>query len=41
MGNGFPVAAVICKRAIADKFNNGMEYFNTFGGNHTAVHVAR
>lgn len=33
LGNGHPLAAVITTRAIADTFDNGMEYFNTFGGN--------
>lgn len=33
MGNGHPLAAVVTTRAIADAFHNGMEYFNTFGGN--------
>ncbi|MDH5402985.1 MAG: aminotransferase class III-fold pyridoxal phosphate-dependent enzyme [Candidatus Heimdallarchaeota archaeon] len=33
MGNGHPIAAVVTTRQIADAFNNGMEYFNTFGGN--------
>lgn len=33
LGNGHPVAAVVTRREIADAFNNGMEYFNTFGGN--------
>ncbi len=33
MGNGHPLAAVITTRAIAEAFANGMEYFNTFGGN--------
>lgn len=33
MGNGHPLAAVVTTQAIADAFNNGMEYFNTFGGN--------
>ena len=33
IGNGHPLAAVVTTRAIADSFNNGMEYFNTFGGN--------
>lgn len=33
LGNGHPVAAVACTREMADKFANGMEYFNTFGGN--------
>ncbi len=33
MGNGHPLAAVVTTPAIADAFANGMEYFNTFGGN--------
>ena len=33
IGNGHPMAAVVTTRAIADAFANGMEYFNTFGGN--------
>jgi 4-aminobutyrate aminotransferase-like enzyme len=33
IGNGHPLAAVVVTREIADAFNNGMEYFNTFGGN--------
>jgi 4-aminobutyrate aminotransferase-like enzyme len=33
IGNGHPVAAVVTRRDIAEAFNNGMEYFTTFGGN--------
>ena len=33
LGNGHPLAAVACTREVAEKFANGMEYFNTFGGN--------
>ena len=33
MGNGHPLSAVVTIKAIAEKFNNGMEYFNSFGGN--------
>ncbi len=33
IGNGHPIGAVVTTRAIADAFANGMEYFNTFGGN--------
>jgi 4-aminobutyrate aminotransferase-like enzyme len=33
LGNGHPLAAVITTAAIAESFNTGMEYFNTFGGN--------
>jgi 4-aminobutyrate aminotransferase-like enzyme/Ser/Thr protein kinase RdoA (MazF antagonist) len=33
IGNGHPLAAVITRHVIAAAFNNGMEYFTTFGGN--------
>ncbi|HVM86727.1 MAG TPA: aminotransferase class III-fold pyridoxal phosphate-dependent enzyme [Puia sp.] len=33
IGNGHPLAAVVVTKEIAEAFNNGMEYFNTFGGN--------
>jgi 4-aminobutyrate aminotransferase-like enzyme/Ser/Thr protein kinase RdoA (MazF antagonist) len=33
IGNGHPLAAVIVTEEIANAFHNGMEYFNTFGGN--------
>lgn len=33
IGNGHPLGAVVTTRAIADAFDNGMEYFSTFGGN--------
>jgi len=33
MGNGHPIAAVICSKEIADAFNNGMEFFSSYGGN--------
>jgi len=33
IGNGHPLSAVITTREIAEAFDNGMEYFNTFGGN--------
>jgi 4-aminobutyrate aminotransferase-like enzyme len=32
IGNGYPLAAVVTTRAIADAFDNGMEFFSTFGG---------
>lgn len=32
-GNGMPLAAVVTTRSVADRFHNGLEYFNTFGGN--------
>src|ERR1700730_15649495 len=36
IGNGFPLAAVITSREIARSFDNGMEFFSTFGGNPVA-----
>jgi 4-aminobutyrate aminotransferase-like enzyme len=33
MGNGHPMAAVVTTKAIAEQFDNGVTYFNTFGGN--------
>ena len=33
IGNGHPLAAVIVTDEIANSFNNGIEYFNTYGGN--------
>ena len=33
MGNGHPLSAVVTTKAIAEEINNGMEYFNSFGGN--------
>ncbi len=33
IGNGHPLGAVVTTREIAASFANGMEYFNTFGGN--------
>lgn len=33
LGNGHPIAAVVCTPDLAERFSNGMEFFNTFGGN--------
>jgi 4-aminobutyrate aminotransferase-like enzyme len=33
IGNGHPMGAVITTGEIAESFNNGMEFFSTFGGN--------
>ncbi len=33
IGNGHPMACVVTTPEIADAFANGMEYFNSFGGN--------
>ena len=32
IGNGYPIGAVITTPAIAASFDNGMEFFSTFGG---------
>ncbi len=39
IGNGHPLSAVITTLKIAEAFANGMEYFNTFGGNHVSCSV--
>jgi len=33
IGNGHPLAAVACTIEVADSFDNGMEFFSSFGGN--------
>jgi 4-aminobutyrate aminotransferase-like enzyme/Ser/Thr protein kinase RdoA (MazF antagonist) len=33
MGNGHPIGAIITTPDIAESFDNGMEFFSTFGGN--------
>lgn len=39
IGNGHPLGVVAVTREIADTFANGMEYFNTFGGNPVSAAV--
>ena len=39
IGNGHPIGAVITTREIADSFNNGMEFFSTFGGNNVSCAI--
>ncbi|MCP9768576.1 aminotransferase class III-fold pyridoxal phosphate-dependent enzyme [Lacihabitans sp. LS3-19] len=41
IGNGHPLAAVVCTREVAEAFANGMEYFNTFGGNPVSCAIGR
>jgi 4-aminobutyrate aminotransferase-like enzyme len=41
MGNGHPLAAVVTTPEIAASFNNGMEYFNTFGGNPVSAAIGQ
>tara|TARA_R110000744_G_scaffold244973_2_gene361752 strand:+ start:303 stop:2600 length:2298 start_codon:yes stop_codon:yes gene_type:complete len=33
IGNGHPMAAVVTTEEISESFNNGMEFFSSFGGN--------
>ena len=41
MGNGYPIGAVVCRRALADSFaSTGIEYFNTYGGNSVGCAMA-
>lgn len=41
LGNGHPLAAVVTTPAIASSFHNGMEYFNTFGGNPVSASIGQ
>lgn len=41
LGNGHPLAAVVTTPQIAASFNNGMEYFNTFGGNPVSASIGQ
>jgi 4-aminobutyrate aminotransferase-like enzyme len=41
IGNGHPLGAVVTTPEIAASFNNGMEYFNTFGGNPVSVAIGQ
>lgn len=39
IANGHPLGAVVTRPEIAAAFDNGMEYFNTFGGNPVACAI--
>jgi len=39
IGNGHPLACVVTTRDLARRFANGMEYFNSFGGNPVSMAV--
>lgn len=41
IGNGHPLAAVATTPEIAQSFLNGMEYFNTFGGNPVSAAIGQ
>ena len=40
MGNGHPIGAVVTTREIAEAFDNGMEFFSSFGGNPVSTSIA-
>jgi 4-aminobutyrate aminotransferase-like enzyme len=40
MGNGHPIGAVVCSNEVSEKFNNGMEFFSSFGGNPVSCKIA-
>tara|TARA_R110002049_G_scaffold47596_3_gene137322 strand:- start:62897 stop:65182 length:2286 start_codon:yes stop_codon:yes gene_type:complete len=41
MGNGHPIGAVVTTTAIAESFNNGMEFFSSFGGNPVSCAIGK
>ena len=41
VGNGHPLGIVVTTRSVAEAFDNGMEYFNTFGGNPVSCAAGR
>ncbi|MCH9682725.1 MAG: aminotransferase class III-fold pyridoxal phosphate-dependent enzyme [Deltaproteobacteria bacterium] len=41
IGNGHPLAALVTTRKIAASFDNGMEFFSTFGGNTVSAAVGK
>ncbi len=41
IGNGHPLGAVVTTRAIADSFDNGIEFFSTFGGSTLSCRIGK
>ena len=41
IGNGHPIGAVVTTRAIAESFDNGIEYFSTFGGSTLSCRIGK
>lgn len=39
MGNGHPIAGLVTTSEISDSFNNGMEFFSSFGGNPVSCEI--
>lgn len=41
IGNGHPLGVVVTTREIADSFDNGIEFFSTFGGSTLSCRIGR
>lgn len=41
MGNGHPIGAVVTTTEIADSFDNGLEFFSSFGGNPVSCAIGK
>ena len=41
IGNGHPMAAVVCTAEVAEAFDNGMEFFSSFGGNPVSCAIGK
>ncbi|WGW11389.1 aspartate aminotransferase family protein [Saxibacter everestensis] len=41
MGNGYPVAGLVARPGVVERFGNDQRYFNTFGGNTVAIAAAQ
>ena len=41
IGNGHPLSAVVTTKSIAEAFNNGMEFFSSFGGNPVSCRIGK
>jgi ethanolamine-phosphate phospho-lyase len=39
IGNGHPMGAIVTTKAITETFNNGMEFFSSFGGNPVSCEI--
>jgi 4-aminobutyrate aminotransferase-like enzyme/Ser/Thr protein kinase RdoA (MazF antagonist) len=41
IGNGHPMGAVVCNEDVVHKFENGMEFFSSFGGNPVSCSIGK
>lgn len=41
IGNGHPLGVVVTTKAIAESFDNGIEYFSTFGGSNLSCRMGK